>query len=177
MLKAKTLYLVRHAKSSWNDASLSDRERPLSKRGISNVPLMAARLAELIKQEDGEFPAPQRVISSPARRAMSTAKRICTALGFSSTSIDIEERLYFRGPGAMMDIITEQPSDVDAIMLIGHNPDLTDLHNQLNPVETDNLPTCAIVTLHFECESWEHVTQKKGCMVNYDYPKKQLKID
>lgn len=177
MLKAKTLYLVRHAKSSWNDASLSDRDRPLSKRGVSNAPLMGARLADLIRQEDGEFPAPQRVICSPAKRATSTAKILCSALGFSATSIDIEERLYFRGTAAMMEIITEQSPDVDTIMLIGHNPDLTDLHNLLNPVETDNLPTCAIVTLHFECEHWQQVARKKGCMVNFDYPKKQLKLD
>lgn len=176
MVNAKTLYLVRHAKSSWKDIDISDRDRPLNRRGNANAPMMGERLAELIYQGDGEFPSPQKIVTSPALRAVSTANQIAVAIGLVPQAILLDERLYFQGTKAMLEVITGQHNMIDSLMLVSHNPNITDLNNLLNPVDANFLPTCAIVTLHFNCESWREVGQKRGCLVNYDYPKKTLDI-
>ncbi|WP_075188245.1 SixA phosphatase family protein [Teredinibacter haidensis] len=172
MQKTKTLYLVRHAKSLWSDPPLSDRERPLNKRGERNAPLMAKRLAEHIQQADGQFPLPQKIVSSPARRALATARIFAAQLNLPETQVYMEECLYFKGLCSILDRIIKEDDDSEAIMLVGHNPDITELHNHLSGIQVEKMPTCAITTLHFQCEHWRQLTQGSGSLVDFDYPKK-----
>jgi len=172
MIKAKTVYLVRHAKSSWSDPTLSDQERPLNKRGTRNVPVMSQRLADHIAQLDGQFPSPEYIISSPAIRAMHTAQGIAQALGLSGEYVHSHDKMYFCGAKAMLDILLTLNDQTQSLMLVGHNPDISSLHNLLNPLAVDKMPTCAIATIRFETENWQDILRRGGSLVDFDYPKK-----
>ena len=163
----KTLYLVRHAKSSWKHPELSDIDRPLNKRGKSNAPMMADRLAQRLSGDVIE-----QIIASPAKRAQSTAKKLAAGIGFDWKQIDTARSLYFDGINAMLDVIRSTNEDHQHLMLVGHNPDMTDLLNELVGHVTYNMPTCAIATIQFD-SSWSEIDFGKGALINYDYPKKK----
>jgi phosphohistidine phosphatase len=111
----KSIYLLRHAKSSWADGSLSDKQRPLNSRGQQDAPAMGARFAARGEQLD-------QVLSSPALRAHTTAKLFCEACGFAPGDIVVEPDLYFAGSGSIDDLILAQDDRVRALMLVFHNP-------------------------------------------------------
>jgi len=161
----KHLYLVRHAKSSWKDACLSDIDRPLNKRGLRNAPQMAERLALLNTEID-------LIMTSPACRALSTAEFLAKGIGYQSNCIEQVNRLYFNGSSAMLNLIQFTDPAVQSLMLVGHNPDMTSLLNQLCGYQTDNMPTCAIASIQFE-KQWPAICQNDGILSYYDYPKKQ----
>ena len=164
----KTLYIVRHAKSSWEDSDLSDFERPLNERGKRDAPAMGERLRERGLQ-------PDYVISSPARRAFSTAKRICKVLGFNKEKIRTDRRLYHADDEMMLSVLRELKSDQNVVMLFGHNPGLTDFVNSVvsDDVDIDNVPTCGVVAFSFQVNSWSDVQWGTGKLLFFDYPKKQ----
>ena len=120
----KTLYLVRHAKSSWNDSTLSDIQRPLNKRGLKSAPEMGKRLSS-----DGV--SIDLIVSSSAKRAYSTAQFLDKAIDYKSSKIVQNERLYFEGSSAMLDIVQHTKPQIQALMLVGHNPDMTSFLNNL----------------------------------------------
>ena len=160
----KTLYLVRHAKSSWKDSTLSDLQRPLNKRGLKNAPEMGRRL----KESDV---SPDQIICSPANRAFTTAKFLAQAINFDEKYIIQDDRLYFEGVSSMMRIIQKSKSNYKTLMLVGHNPDMTSLLNKLCGYQTVNMPTCAIATIQFD-HSWGEVIDHSGTLIEFDYPKK-----
>jgi phosphohistidine phosphatase len=164
----KTLYVVRHAKSSWDDPDLSDFERPLNARGKRDAPRMGKRL----KEKDL---TPDCVISSPARRAHSTAKRICAVLAFDKNKIKTERKLYHASEETILSIVQGIKSSFDTVLIFGHNPGLTDFVNEILNEESgifiDNIPTCGVVALTFNVDNWSNVDWKKGKMIFYDYPK------
>ncbi len=160
----KTLYLVRHAKSSWKDSSLSDLQRPLNKRGFKSAAKMGQRL-----QLAGVIP--DLIISSPANRALTTAKLLAKEIAFDSKLITKDDRLYFKGTSSMLKIIQITKSNFDTLMLVGHNPDMTSLLNKLCGYQTGNMPTCAIASIQFDC-GWEGVKDHSGSLIEYDYPAK-----
>lgn len=162
--KCKTLYLVRHAKSSWKDSSLGDRDRPLNKRGRRSAPDMGKRLAEQGHQ-------PDLIISSPAKRAFATAKKIARETGYAKSDIRKEEDLYFAGIFKMCQVLEDLGDDYDRVMMVGHNPALTKLLNTLSDTSIHNLPTCAVAILRFDFESWSDLGEEDGVLVGYDYPK------
>ncbi|SMF54879.1 phosphohistidine phosphatase [Alteromonadaceae bacterium Bs31] len=176
MKKSKTLYLVRHAKSSWSDPSLSDLERPLNKRGERSAPEMAKRLLQHISQEKDKFPEPELIISSPALRAHVTAKILAKELDFKAKNIKLDERLYFQGAKKMLEVIYELGGNTESLMIVGHNPDISELHNLLNKNKIDRMPTCAVATLHFDTKKWPDIKNVSASLVDFDYPKKTLKI-
>jgi phosphohistidine phosphatase len=163
----KTLYIVRHAKSSWDDSELSDFERPLNERGKRDAPDMGERLHERGLKPDG-------VISSPARRAFSTAKRICKVLGFNKEKIRTDRRLYHADDEMMLSVLREVKSDLNVVMFFGHNPGLTDFVNSVagEEMNIDNVPTCGVVAFSFEVNSWSDVNWGTGKLLFFDYPKK-----
>ena len=161
----KTLFLVRHAKSSWADPALSDQERPLNERGERDASRMGKRLAARgIK--------PDIMISSPALRAYSTAVKIAAELGYPKFDIQLNDKLYFEGASGMLKVIHELIPKVGAAMVFGHNPTMTELVNDLAQTDIDNVPTCGIAEIYFDIESWEDVDQGKGKMELFDYPKR-----
>lgn len=160
----KVVYLVRHAKSSWDDPSLADRDRPLNKRGRRNAPEMGQRLAE-------QGFKPQLIISSPANRAHTTASMIADELGIDRSGIVIEDDLYFTGSNGMLGVLEGVDDRYLSVMLVGHNPAMTGLMNRLCDGGVYNMPTCAIAIIGFDMESWGMVRSATGILLGYDYPK------
>jgi len=163
----KTLTLVRHAKSSWKDGSLSDRERPLNKRGKRDAPVMGKRIVEAGIR-------PSLIISSPAVRAWTTAKIFAKALTYPVEFLQREDGLYLASLDNLLDAIATQDAGFNNLMLIAHNPGLTDLANYLVPGLTSNVPTTGVVSVQLECDDWMLYDRPKTELVIYDYPKKIL---
>ena len=161
----KELILVRHAKSSWKDPTLSDHERPLNKRGKRDAPEMGERLARSGYE-------PDLIVSSSAVRALDTARTIAGMLGYPRERIAVEERLFHAGVAELLHVIQGVDDSVDILMLFGHNPGLTDLANHLGPREIFNMPTCAVLHLRFQGDTWSAVGDVPGDEVIYDYPKR-----
>ncbi|MDX2429268.1 MAG: histidine phosphatase family protein [Xanthomonadales bacterium] len=161
---SKLLYLVRHAKSSWSDPSLSDRDRPLNKRGRRSAPDMGRRLA-------AQDHLPELIISSPARRAFSTARKIAKKLGYDRSKIMTDESLYFSGTGSMMELLENLDDDYQKVMIVGHNPAMTSLMNILSGSSIDNMPTCAVAVINYPMTSWSELRSTDGQLLAYDFPK------
>lgn len=160
----KTLYLVRHAKSSWDDPALGDRDRPLSERGLSSAPDMGKRLAE-------QGHKPDLIISSPAKRAFTTAKKIAKETGYREAKIVTDERMYFSGTRSMLDLLEGLNDKHKKVMIVGHNPALTSLLNILCDSPIENMPTCAVAVVGFEMNSWSELSISNGELLAYDFPK------
>ncbi len=160
----KTLYLVRHAKSSWNNANLSDHDRPLNDRGERDAPQMGKRL---LKRK----PHPATIISSSAVRAATTATILAEAIGYPISDLAIDERLYGAEPKDVILIIHELDDGIDCVMLVGHNPTFTELINALSESQIQNVPTCGMAVLKFQTNTWSKIGRAKGELLDFDYPK------
>ncbi|MDH3305001.1 MAG: histidine phosphatase family protein [Gammaproteobacteria bacterium] len=161
----KTLTLVRHAKSSWKDTRLSDRERPLNKRGKRDAPVMGKRMIE-------HGIRPSLIISSPARRAWSTAKIIAAQISYPIEFLQRENGLYLASRDEILDIIVAQDNRFNNLMIVGHNPGLTDFANFLSPGLTNNLPTAGVVSVQIDQDDWNLYERPGTDLLVYDYPKK-----
>jgi len=161
----KTLTLVRHAKSSWNDRSLSDRERPLNKRGERDAPFMSRSIAAAGVR-------PSQIISSPAVRAWTTAKIFARELGYPIEFLQREDGLYLASLDNLLDVVATQDVGFNNLMLFAHNPGLTDFANYLVPGLTNNLPTSGVVSVNLDSDDWMLYDRPKTELVLYDYPKK-----
>lgn len=161
----KTLILIRHAKSSWDNPVLRDHDRPLNDRGRRDLPLMATLAAQ-------EMGAPDLCISSTALRAKTTAKAFADAWGLSSTQFQLSSQLYHASEAAFMGVLRGLTDNLSVVALAGHNPGLTDLINLLQrDVELDNLPTCGVFMITFPCSSWAAFTPGSGKKAAFFYPK------
>ena len=167
---SKTLTIVRHAKSSWDDPVLADFHRPLNPRGLRDAPRMGARLAKT-------GITPDRLVSSPANRALATAKIIAAALGLETRVIVPDERLYLASADMILRIVQEQPDEVSSLMLFGHNPGMTDLVHRLGDCPLANLPTGACVTFRVEVDRWAATGPDNTRLEVVDYPKKRIAAD
>jgi len=161
----KTLYLVRHAKSSWKFPELSDHDRPLNKRGKRDAPAMGKRLVLRGVKVDA-------MISSSANRAYTTAQVIAGEIGYPITDIMPNSELFHADPATIRDVTQQLNENTQTAMLFGHNPGFTWAANQLANLQIDNIPTCGIVAISFPIDSWTEVEFGKGELVFYDYPKK-----
>ena len=161
----KTLTLVRHAKSSWHDTNLSDRERPLNKRGLRDAPIMARRAVEAGIR-------PSLIIASPAVRAWTTAKIFATEIGYPVEFLQREDDIYLASLDRLLDVVASQDAGFNNLMLFGHNPGLTDFANYLSPGLTNNLPTAGIVSVELDRDDWLLFDKPATELLVYDYPKK-----
>lgn len=165
----KFLYLVRHAKSSWDDSSLADRERPLNKRGYRDAPEMGRRLAARKVALDA-------IWSSPARRADETARLLAKALSFPRKKISHFDDLYDCTAEDLFRVLRNCPDKVDSLLVVGHNPAVTDFADQLisdQEDEIDWMPTCCVVALQFSFSSWQELRKEQGRLLFLDFPKKR----
>ena len=149
----KTLFLVRHGQSSWDDVKLADRERPLSDKGKSDAAKMGKRLAESEVALDV-------IVASPAQRALATAEAIARKLDVKRRNIVQDERLYTGQVDDLLQLIQEMGRDHKRLMLVGHNPLLSELLLCLSGEDT-NMPTCAVAVLRFDTKSWARIGKKK----------------
>ena len=161
----KILYLVRHAKSSWSSPGLGDRERPLNKRGQKDAPQMGTRLKH-------RSACPNLILTSPANRAQSTAALIAAELEPPHPEVSVHAQIYGASPSDLIDLLRNVDNKHVQVMLIGHNPDMTDLVNRLAGYCTDNLPTCSIATLEFATDDWHDIGTVAVRLIDLDYPKK-----
>jgi phosphohistidine phosphatase len=159
------LTLVRHAKSSWNNDSLSDFDRPLNNRGLKNALEMGRRLA------DASY-AVQNIISSPAVRAITTSSIIATEIGFDTKQIVLNDGIYNASLDSLINIVSNIDDRVSSAMLVGHNPGFTSLFNILSNAKIDNMPTCSVVQIQFDKDTWASITEHSGKLIDFDYPKK-----
>ncbi len=160
----KTLTLVRHAKSSWKDTNLSDRKRPLNRRGERDAPVMGKRIAE-------NGIRPSLIISSPATRAWTTAKIIAAEIAYPIEFLQREDELYLASLNGILDVIAAQDNGFNHLLVVGHNPGLTDMVNFLSPGLTHNLPTAGVVSVHIDQDDWDLRERPKSELLVHDYPK------
>lgn len=160
----KTLYLVRHAKSSWDNRDLRDFDRPLNDRGQRDVPRMGAWLKE-------QGIKPDLILSSPAKRALATAQGLQGAMEFKDGLLQTDERLYLASPDEILEVISEVDNHVNHLFLVGHNPGHTDLANRLSEARIDNLPTGAIFAVSFPTQVWSRLKPRSGKFLFFQYPK------
>lgn len=161
----KTLYFLRHAKSGWKDADLSDIDRPLNARGKENAPAMGKHLRKLHVK-------PQLIISSPAKRAFSTANIIASEIGYEEKNIKIEMGLYGANIEELLSVIHALEGGLDKVMLVGHNPGFTQIIEFLTGTDIVNLPTCGVARVDHDIKKWHNVKPGKGKLVWLESPKK-----
>ena len=159
----KELYIIRHAKSSWGNAQLSDFDRPLNDRGRAAAPEMGGRLV-------AAGICPDVIISSSAVRALTTARLIASRF---TSNIDIieESELYHASTFLLLNIVNRLPDKFDKVFLVGHNPGLTNFAEYLSNEQFGNLPTAAVVGVRFDADSWKEISGSTGDCFLYDYPK------
>lgn len=162
----KTLTIVRHAKSSWDNPGLSDRERPLNKRGERDAPKMGKRMHDAGIR-------PSLIVSSPAVRAWTTARIVAGELGYPLEFLQREKDLYLASLDRILDVIVAQDNGFNNLMIVGHNPGLTDFVNYLRPGLTSNLPTTGVVSVSIERDDWNLFERPKTELLLHDYPKKK----
>ena len=164
----KTLVLIRHAKSSWKFPELKDFDRPLNERGLNDAPLMGNVLKHLEM-------IPDRIISSPAVRAIATAEIIAQALGCSEEQIIHEPKLYLVSKSKIKKVINKADDTFKTLFIVSHNPGLTELANDLAGTDIDNIPTSGAFGIQFETGSWAEIEKGKGKNIFFEYPKKHKK--
>jgi len=161
----KRLYLIRHAKSSWKDSGLMDFDRPLNNRGKKDAPFMGKRLKKYSVKPDS-------LISSPAKRALKTAKIVASEIDFPKEKIVTDKLIYEGSVNDLFNLIHDLDNSFENVMLFGHNPDFTSLANYLSTYPVSNIPTCGIFCVDFNAKLWSEIKGKKGKFVFFDYPKK-----
>lgn len=157
----KKLILVRHGKSSWEE-DLPDEERPLKKRAYKDaeVVLKAFRNSE---------PKPLSMWSSPANRALTTAKLFQEEMEIPDKDFRVKEDLYTFNVNQLLKVISGCDDAIENLMVFGHNPAMTQLVNTLGDHFFDNVPTTGLIILDFEADSWK--TLKNGKTTLYLFPK------
>lgn len=162
----KRLFIIRHAKSSWDDPSLDDFDRPLNKRGKRDAPVMGKRLAKRVG-------CPDLIVSSPALRAKKTAQAIAEAVGYPIESVEWNERIYEASSTELIGILRKIDESVGTAMVFGHNPTLTMAANQLAGSSIENIPTCGVVELALPGTSWGDLAAGTAKLIDFDYPKRR----
>jgi phosphohistidine phosphatase len=161
----RQLTLLRHAKSSWDDAKLKDRDRPLNERGERDAPLMGKRLR-------ARGARPTLIITSPAVRARQTAHIVAREIGYPLEFLQREEELYLASPDEILAVLARQDRSFKDVVVCGHNPGLTDLANRLTGAEIDNIPTTGVVVIGLDLKDWADLTGAQGELLMFDYPKR-----
>jgi phosphohistidine phosphatase len=169
----KQLFLLRHAKSSWDDPTLADHDRPLSARGRRAAKLMAEHLRR-------EGIAPELVLCSPSRRTRQTLTRIAPAGLGENVDVQIDSELYTASAAKLLEVLHEVPDEVESVMLIGHNPGIQDLALSLARGGSEvvrvrsKFPTAALATLELD-GSWRELVPGGAELVSLVKPKELLR--
>lgn len=160
----KKLHLIRHAKSSWRDASIADIERPLNKRGVKSAGVMAA---QIVKAGCGF----ERVFCSPAVRAQSTIEQLCQQLPKREITWEIEDALYTFEMESLLRWCQALDDAIADVVIVGHNSALTDLINFVGDHPIENLPTCGYVQLALSVNAWKDLAAESAQLLSFLKPK------
>jgi phosphohistidine phosphatase len=159
----KTLLILRHAKSSWDDSSLKDHDRALSLRGVHDAP----RMGRLIVAEDL---IPQRIISSTAVRALATAE-LAAGMMDESPEIEATRDLYLASPHTYLDVLADLGGSADPVMVVGHNPGITALVTVLTG-DLEEMPTAALAAVELDIDDWDDIHRAgRGRLIGFWRPK------
>ena len=161
----KTLIILRHGKSSWDDHRLRDFDRPLKNKGRRRTQL----IADYLKQHDV---VPQIIVSSPAVRAIDTARIAANGLGYNQSEIIQNESLYFVSTEKYFEAVYATPDNVQTMMIVGHNPMITDFCNTFIEHPVDNIPTSGLCVVSFDAQQWQDIHKAKHQLLHLVFPKK-----
>lgn len=149
----KRLLILRHAKSSWDNAYMADHERPLNNRGKQDAP----RMGTLLRQEEL---TPDLIISSSAQRALTTAEAVALACGYEAR-IQVTRQLYHAEPETYLEVLHEQGGAADLVLVVGHNPGIEELVEMLTGA-AESMPTAALAYVQFNIDDWHTLTTETG---------------
>lgn len=162
----KRLYLLRHAKSDWDDATLSDFDRPLNARGRRTAPFMGELMA-------GRELRPAAIVSSPAKRAAETALLVKESGDFDA-ALEFDERIYEASLSTLLQVIAGLPARADTVLLVGHNPGMEALVRHLTG-ELHPMPTAALASIALAADEWQAVDDRAGSLEFVIRPKEEMK--
>lgn len=161
----KSLYIIRHAKSSWADFGQPDFERPLNERGNKDAPVMAKRLLSKKIIIDA-------FVSSPAKRAKATCKHFCSEFNVPKEKIIFIDELYHASVPAFYKAVEGLNDKYEHAALFSHNPGITDFVNGLcKGIQINNMPTCGVFGIEIDIESWKDFNTSEKKYLFFDYPK------
>jgi phosphohistidine phosphatase len=160
----KNLLVIRHAKSSWDNFTQPDFDRPLNDRGNRDAPVMAKRL---LKREV----AIDAFVSSPANRALTTATYFAEAYDKKLKHIVQVDILYHAEVNVFYKVIDELDDHFKTVAIFSHNPGITEFVNSLTNTRIDNMPTCGIFAVKASIKNWKHFAAEKKDFWFFDYPK------
>jgi phosphohistidine phosphatase len=163
----RTLFLIRHAKSSWDHPGLRDFDRPLNERGQNDAPRMAQMLAK-------QGIKPDMLLSSPAKRALTTAIFFAETFNISPEEVQRESTIYEAFPKEIHRIISKLPDSAKNVMLFGHNPTMTEVANSFTEDFIDNIPTCGVIKIVSSAETWEAFYEGNSKITACYFPKEVL---
>jgi phosphohistidine phosphatase len=151
----KELFILRHAKSSWDNADIADFDRPLNQRGLKAAPYIGQSLRN-------HFVQPEVILSSPAKRAKHTSILV-KQVGELETDITFDDRIYEASPSTLLRVVTEIADQAEKALLVGHNPGLEGLLGVLTG-ETQRMPTATMAKILLDVDSWSEITPGCGYM-------------
>lgn len=161
----KRLLLLRHAKAVPADGSIADAARALAPRGERDAQVMGERLR-------AHGPRPDLILTSPAARTLRTAQIVAAATDCRRDAIAVDARLYLAAPREILAAVATVARDVGTLLVVGHNPGLSELAAQLAPqLDDEDLPTCGIVALEEPADDWASVGAGRARLAYYDFPK------
>ncbi len=160
----KSLLIIRHAKSSWSTADLSDFDRPLNDRGKRDAPAMAKLLVDRKIVID-------TFVSSSAKRAKKTAQYFCEAYGKSKEELILKSELYHATTSVFYDVINNIHNDASVVAVFSHNPGITEFVNTLTSTTIDNMPTCSIFAIHIHTNDWSEFETAEKIFWFFETPK------
>ena len=155
---------MRHAKSSWKYPHLNDFERPLNSRGKRNALMMG----RILRDESVMF---DQIISSPAKRAITTARTIASEMGYSEDNIAEERRFYGAHPSTIIEILKDLDNSVSHAAVFGHNPTFHSLVEQLVNTTIEKFPTCAAATISLDIDTWRELKAASGTLTALRLPR------
>lgn len=162
----KTLLMLRHAKSSWDDANLADFDRPLNDRGRTAAPFMGELMAR-------KGLVPDIVVSSPAKRAVQTADLVKKGAK-ADYRIHYDERIYEASLGTLRQVVSEIEDEHESAMLVGHNPGFEGLVRLLTG-QIEPMPTAALAVINLKIDHWADVAVGSGELVDLFRPKEEMR--
>jgi phosphohistidine phosphatase len=160
----KTLFLIRHAKSSWDEPSADDFDRPLNERGKKDAPAMAKRM---IRNKLGI----DLFVSSPARRAKATARLFAEAFSHEEKDICYHQELYQADSSTFSSVISRLDDKYQSVAIFSHNPGITDFVNSITEVRVDNMPTCSVFGVRSAARTWKEFISHQKEFLFFDFPK------
>jgi phosphohistidine phosphatase len=163
----KTIYLIRHAKSSWNEPDISDFERPLNERGRRDAPRMAEKLRH-------RGAALDHILSSTSKRALSTAEAFAREFDISIKKIRRLDELYLAPPDRYLTAIESLDDRFAQVAIVGHNEGITDFANALGVARIDNMPTCSVFAISVDVQRWRDFRSAPKEFLFFLYPKDPL---